>query len=103
MASICKIDGKWRALIRRKGRKPISKFFDTKPAATAWASKIEAQIDEGKPVVVDDGLTVATLIQRYRGLRDKARPRSSDSCSTLRRGPYFSSRYAWVRKLISAL
>jgi integrase len=73
MASILPIGEKWRALVRRKGHKPICKTHSTKAAAEAWARKIEHQLDEGKPVAVD-GLTVGQLIQIYRDLRDKGRP-----------------------------
>lgn len=73
MASILSIGPNWRALVRRKGHKSICKSFPTKAAAEAWARKIESQIDDGKPVV-EDSITVAKLIQRYRDMRDKARP-----------------------------
>lgn len=72
LASICKIDGKWRALIRRKGHKPISKRFDTKGAAKAWADDIEAQLEAGKPLAGDP--TIATLIEMFRHQRDLSRP-----------------------------
>ena len=45
MASIGKLGDKWRAVVRRKGRKAIAKRFPTKAAAQAWAAKIEAQIE----------------------------------------------------------
>lgn len=73
MASIIPIGPNWRALVRRKGHKSICKSFPTKAAAEAWARKVETQLDTGEPVV-DDGLTVGQLIDRYRDLRDKARP-----------------------------
>lgn len=50
MASILKVGTKWRALVRRVGHKPICKTHSTKAAAEAWARRIEAQIDDGKPV-----------------------------------------------------
>lgn len=71
MASICKIGGKWRALIRRKGHKPISKRFDRKAEADAWAADIEAQLSQGTPI---GDPTIASLIQAYRDLRDHSRP-----------------------------
>lgn len=79
MASIHKIGDKWRAVIRRKGHKPTSKYFDTRSKAKAWADKIEKAIDEGRPAAAADGLTVGSLIERYRGLREKARPISDSS------------------------
>lgn len=73
MASIIPINGKWRALIRRKGHQSICKTHRTKAAAEAWARRIEAQMDAGKPVA-EDRATVADLIDTYRKLRDKSRP-----------------------------
>jgi len=73
MASILKVGGKWRALIRRKGHKPICKTHSTKAAAESWARRIEAQIDDGKPVA-EERSTVGDLIDVYRRLRDEARP-----------------------------
>lgn len=78
MASILPIGSKWRALIRRKGHKPICETFPTKAAAEQWARKIEAQIDLGKPVQTD-GATIASLIVTYRRLRDTNRPISDKS------------------------
>ena len=74
MASVCKIDGKWRALIRRKGHKPISKWFDTKAKANEWARGIEAQIDAGTMPKLASRDTVTDLITEYRRLRSLQRP-----------------------------
>lgn len=75
MASIVNLDGKWRALIRRKGHKSISKWFDTKAKATAWAKLIEQQMDGGthgqRQYPAD---TIAQLITRYKKLRSSTRP-----------------------------
>lgn len=69
MASITKIGGRWRAQIRRAGRKSISKTFPTKAAAQAWADDIERGAD--RPTLV----TIAALIQTYRQARiDSGRP-----------------------------
>ena len=75
MASISKIDGKWRALIRRKGHQSISKWFDTQSKATRWAAEIEAQMDAGivQKTVLSQA-TVEDLILKYRTLRSKTRP-----------------------------
>lgn len=73
MASITQINGKWRALIRRKGHKSICKTFATKAEAERFSRQIEAKIDQGKPVSL--GITsVSDLIQAYRDLRAKVRP-----------------------------
>ena len=73
MASILSVNGKWRALIRRKGHKSICKTHRTKAAAEAWARRIEAQMDAGLPVA-EERATVADLVDTYRKLRDKSRP-----------------------------
>jgi len=36
MASIIQIGGNWRAQVRRKGHKTITKTFPTKKGAEAW-------------------------------------------------------------------
>ena len=75
MASISNIDGKWRALIRRKGHKSISKWFDNKTKAVRWADEIEAQMDAG--TVQKTALSRATigdLIDKYRKMRASTRP-----------------------------
>lgn len=74
MPSVKKIEGSWRALIRLKGRKPISKRFRTKAEADAWAHETEKRMREGRAVEAGDKLTIADLIARYRKLRDASRP-----------------------------
>jgi integrase len=75
VASISFVEGVWRALIRRKGHKPISKRFPTKAKAEVWARGIEAQIDAGQvPKVASSGVTIGKLIERYRELRSTVRP-----------------------------
>jgi integrase len=77
VASICKIDGKWRALIRKKGHKSISKWFDTKGKAQVWADSIEAKLDSG---ATHSGIdTVSDAIRKYRNLRSTQRPIRDDS------------------------
>lgn len=74
MASIGKRGTRWRVQIRRAGRKPILKSFPTRAAAKAWADEIEAQLDAGGAYRPPTGGTIADLIQKYRDLRDAARP-----------------------------
>lgn len=75
MASVSKINDKWRALIRRKGHKSISKWFDTKGKAVAWAKEIESQIEDGThSQTVNDSVTVAALVKKYRKMRAATRP-----------------------------
>ena len=49
VASILHIKGKWRALIRRKGRPPICKTHPTKAAAMPIEAEAPAG-DQGDPV-----------------------------------------------------
>lgn len=73
MAHVAKSGRGWRALIRRKGRKSISKSFPTKAAAMEWARRIETEIDNGQPVATGRE-TIGDLIDTYRALRDATRP-----------------------------
>lgn len=73
MASVSNINGKWRALIRRKGHKSISKWFDTKSKAQTWAIGIESQFDKGLQSEVEKP-TISKLIAKYRKLRSSTRP-----------------------------
>ena len=79
MASIIQMpSGKWRALVRRAGRKSICKTWRTKAEAERWARGIEAQLDTGE-VVVAEKVTIGALIAAYRKLRDGSRPISDSS------------------------
>jgi integrase len=64
MGTIVKRDGKrgptYRAVIRRVGRKPLTKTFKRKTPASAWLVKQEAKIDERR--VVADGHTVGSIL-----------------------------------------
>lgn len=75
MASISFVEGKWRVLIRRKGHNPISKRFDTKAKAQAWARDIEGQIISGATAATAASkATIADLIKQYIRLRSGTRP-----------------------------
>ena len=67
MASIIKRPKGWQVQIRKKGYKPISKRFDRKTDADAWARIIESEIDRG--VFVDrtaaERTTLADVLIRY--------------------------------------
>lgn len=69
MASILQIGDRWRAQVRRPGRKSISKTFDKKRDAEMWAYKVEAGIDAQKPLLLADDLRVDELIRQYRLMR----------------------------------
>lgn len=83
MASIINRDGKWRALIRRKGHPSYCQTFGTKAQAVAWARQIEADIDRGRApaaeAVLGRAYTVSACIADYRKLRGASRPVADDS------------------------
>jgi len=75
VASISFVAGKWRVLIRRKGHDTISKRFDTKAKAQAWARDIEGQIISGtRAATVESKQTIGDLIRQYIKLRSGTRP-----------------------------
>lgn len=69
MASIIQVGGKWRAQVRRKGHKPMTKTFERKTDADQWARRIEAGIDSAAPAVIAEEMTVAQLLEAYRTMR----------------------------------
>lgn len=69
MASILKVGDRWRAQVRKPGRKSIAKTFDTKKEAEAWGRKVEAAMDAQKPMLLADDLRVRELITQYRQMR----------------------------------
>ncbi|CAB3850576.1 hypothetical protein LMG26858_01686 [Achromobacter anxifer] len=74
MAAIVKIGAKWRAQVRKAGRKSISRTFETKIEAQRWALEIEGSSAETA------SMTVAKLIEKYRELRaESGRPIKSKS------------------------
>jgi integrase len=75
VASIIPIGGRWRAQVRRKGHRTATRTFDTRREAEQWARKIEASIDQGRPALAAEAMTVATLVSQYRRMReDLGRP-----------------------------
>lgn len=66
MASFVVRDGRWRALVRKRGITRCA-TFGTKAQAKAWADKVEREIDDlrAKGVMDAKGLTIADLIDRY--------------------------------------
>jgi integrase len=71
MASILQVGGRWRAQVRRPGRKSISKTFDSKREAERWAKQIEVAWDGEKRATVDGDITVGQLIRHYRRAREE--------------------------------
>lgn len=83
MASILKVNGRWRALVRRKGHPAFCQTFGTKSQADAWARQVEADIDRGEApraeAVLGRRLLVGELIDEYRKLRATSRPIADDT------------------------
>lgn len=66
MAAIRKLkSGKYNAQVRREGHPPVSATFRTKLEATAWARKIEGDIDEGKHFGLSRVRTLADAIDAF--------------------------------------
>lgn len=74
MASVTQVNGKWRALIRRKGHKSQCKTFQTKLKADTWARQREAELDNGTAAPIYGDLLMADVFKAYRKLRDESRP-----------------------------
>jgi len=58
----------YRARIRMKGHRPMSKTFPRKSDAQAWAQKMEERIRQGEVYAAAEMRTLADLIERYVGL-----------------------------------
>jgi integrase len=75
VASILQVNGKWRAQVRKAGQKSIAKSFATKKEAEAWARRVETGLDEQRPILIAEDMTVEQLIKQYRRVRaDLGRP-----------------------------
>ena len=69
MASITKRKtGTWQAQVRRRGYEGLSRSFDSKGDAEAWARRVEREMDRG--VYIDrtesERTTLAEALERYR-------------------------------------
>jgi len=67
MATYQKRGERWRAIIRKKGHRPISKSFRTKAAARAWAKDAEDGIEsrQFKDPRDIENITVGDLVDKY--------------------------------------
>ena len=67
MAAFQKRGNKWRALVRKKGYRPVSKTLSTKAAAQHWARLTEEKIESREFSNPGDleSITLADLIDRY--------------------------------------
>ena len=52
----------WRAQVRRKGWKNVTKTFRTKAAAERWAREVEQDMDVGRWVEADQSAHTHSLI-----------------------------------------
>lgn len=72
MASVLQMpNGRWRAQIRKPGRKSIARTFDTKREAEQWAKRTELAIEDQQEAAATADITVAELIQAYRRMREE--------------------------------
>lgn len=76
MATFQKRAGKWRAIIRKKGYKPLSKTFPKKAMAQEWAKGVEADMArrEYRDISNFEPITVKDAIERYEFEVGKYRP-----------------------------
>jgi len=67
MAAIWKRGKYWRAAVRREGYPAVTKTFDTKGQAEAWARRTESEIDRGSFVdrTEAERNTLGDLLRRY--------------------------------------
>jgi integrase len=80
MASIIQVGARWRAQVRRAGRKSIAKTFDTKREAEVWGRRVESEMDGQEAVAASGEITVAELVRQYRRVREElARPIDPES------------------------
>jgi integrase len=71
VATIRKRGKRWQALVRLKGALPISKSFDRRAEAEAWARRQETSIERDESIErvrlgLSSNLTLGELLQRYR-------------------------------------
>ena len=67
MASFEKRSGNWRAIVQRQGHGRLTRTFDTKAQAEAWAATIESEIARGLFVsrTEAENTTLGDLLDRY--------------------------------------
>jgi integrase len=66
MATITKRGNRYRVQVRKFGQPPVSKTFDTKKAADAWAREIEYKLDRSQSIDIARRTTFADLLAAYR-------------------------------------
>ena len=81
MATFQKRGKKWRVMVRKTGRAPITKSFSTKALGEAWARDIEREIESGEydQARVLGSTSFGSLVDRYR--EEMPTPgRTKDAC-----------------------
>ena len=71
MATLRRRGQRWHVQVRRKGRPSLTRSFQHKSDALAWAREQEFEADKGLPAVHKTlrGITVADIVTRYRDER----------------------------------
>lgn len=87
MASITKLpSGKWRALVRKRGSKPLSGTFEKKKDAEAWARAEELKLDSIKKygkASTPKGSTFPDFIDKYVEETERVKPHGRNKKATL--------------------
>lgn len=83
MATITPREGGWRAQVRRKGHKPVSKQFRTKAMAERWARGVEDDMAAGRYAAAS-GLALAKAIDRFHAETEKSKPIAKTKAGNLR-------------------
>lgn len=83
MGVIQKRGDKYRVLIRKKGRKPISKTFPTKAIATRWMIRTEAELSDNAYKDQGSDILLSKLIERCFDEFDSIKPFGPNKSSTL--------------------
>lgn len=67
MASITKRGNYWRGQVRRRGYPAVSRTFDSKPQAEAWARAVESEMDRGQYRSMGEAerTTLSEALDRY--------------------------------------
>lgn len=63
MATFQKRGNKWRAIVRRKGYKPVTSSHNTKGEAQRWAARIEGDIENQEAAGLD--MLITDMVDRY--------------------------------------
>ena len=65
MATIIERNGKYQAIIRKKGHKPVAKTFSSRALAKTWAKGIEADVERGRAGIAEKQMTIGDMMQKF--------------------------------------